>query len=239
VKGALDDIFHRIDRTESPRRLWSLMVRYFRARGFGSLLYILLDHKRPGYPLAVFGNGMPPGLKETYVALGGGRHDPMVRVAMATGSPQIRSKIVERFRLTHDEGEHRAVMQGLGLGETLLFPLFGPARHDAAFGLACPERESVIPSANLVALHMAGQAAHLRLLALRPDLMGHGQILTAREIEILRWVAQGKSNSVIAEILGLAPGTVDTYLRRVFDKLDVADRTTAAVKGLSLGLIRA
>jgi DNA-binding CsgD family transcriptional regulator len=63
--------------------------------------------------------------------------------------------------------------------------------------------------------------------------------LSARELEILRWVAQGKSNVVIADILQISSGTVDTYLRRVFEKLNVADRTSAAVKGVGLGLIAA
>ena len=52
-------------------------------------------------------------------------------------------------------------------------------------------------------------------------------------------MAQGKSNGVIADILSISPGTVDTYLRRIFEKLDVTDRTSAAVKGVSMGLIRA
>ncbi|MCW2404603.1 DNA-binding NarL/FixJ family response regulator [Sphingobium sp. B1D7B] len=52
-------------------------------------------------------------------------------------------------------------------------------------------------------------------------------------------MAKGKSNNVIAKILSVAPGTVDTYLRRVFNKLGVADRTTAAVKGVGMGLIQA
>ena len=63
--------------------------------------------------------------------------------------------------------------------------------------------------------------------------------LSSREKEILDWVARGKSNSVIAEILEISPGTVDTYMRRIYVKLDVSDRTSAAVKGVGMGLIAA
>jgi ATP/maltotriose-dependent transcriptional regulator MalT len=81
------------------------------------------------------------------------------------------------------------------------------------------------------------QHAYLRSLELVPE-ASQAPRLSGRETEILGFVALGKSNGVIAEILSLSAGTVDTYLRRIFDKLDVADRTTAAVKGVSLGLIR-
>ncbi|WP_068117153.1 helix-turn-helix transcriptional regulator [Tropicimonas marinistellae] len=61
--------------------------------------------------------------------------------------------------------------------------------------------------------------------------------LTPREHEILGWIASGKSNAVIAEILGISRHTVDTYNRRIFRKLDAADRTTAAVKALHAGVL--
>jgi LuxR family transcriptional regulator/LuxR family quorum-sensing system transcriptional regulator CciR len=41
----------------------------------------------------------------------------------------------------------------------------------------------------------------------------------------------------MAEILDLSPNTVDTYVRRIFRKLHVGDRVTAALRGLALGLI--
>ncbi|WP_093162161.1 helix-turn-helix transcriptional regulator [Aliiruegeria lutimaris] len=63
--------------------------------------------------------------------------------------------------------------------------------------------------------------------------------LSQRQKEILSWVALGKSNSVIASILGISPHTVDTHLRRIFDRLDTTDRTVAAIRGIQAGLIAA
>ena len=60
--------------------------------------------------------------------------------------------------------------------------------------------------------------------------------LTQRESEVLSWVAQGKSNSVIAEIMQVSPHTIDNYLRRTYAKIGVNNRTSAAVKALLLGL---
>ncbi|PRY21266.1 DNA-binding CsgD family transcriptional regulator [Aliiruegeria haliotis] len=61
--------------------------------------------------------------------------------------------------------------------------------------------------------------------------------LSARQKEILSWVALGKSNSVVASILGISPHTVDTHLRRAFERLGTTDRTVAAIKGINAGLI--
>ena len=60
----------------------------------------------------------------------------------------------------------------------------------------------------------------------------------ARETEILAWVARGKSNPLIAEILGISSHTVDAHLRRIYLKLGVFDRISAAVRGIGIGLIR-
>ena len=66
---------------------------------------------------------------------------------------------------------------------------------------------------------------------------GQHSRLSPQELEVLRWIARGKSNTVIAEIMGLSRHTVDTITRRMFGKLDVTDRTRAAVRGLAFGLI--
>jgi DNA-binding NarL/FixJ family response regulator len=52
--------------------------------------------------------------------------------------------------------------------------------------------------------------------------------LTAREAEVLRLVASGKSNSQIATELVLSEKTVARHLSNIFGKLDVSSRTAAA-----------
>ena len=59
--------------------------------------------------------------------------------------------------------------------------------------------------------------------------------LTPREIDVLRWVAAGKTNRQIAELLGASPRTVQKHLEHVFDKLGVETRTAAAMRWQSLG----
>jgi DNA-binding CsgD family transcriptional regulator len=52
--------------------------------------------------------------------------------------------------------------------------------------------------------------------------------LTKREAEVLLWVSQGKTNPEIATILGTKPKTITKHLERVFSKLGVETRTSAA-----------
>ena len=54
-------------------------------------------------------------------------------------------------------------------------------------------------------------------------------LLTARELELLKMIASGKKNLEIATNLNISERTVKNHLSHVFDKLKVADRTQAAV----------
>ena len=53
-------------------------------------------------------------------------------------------------------------------------------------------------------------------------------MITDRESEVLLWIARGKSNRDIAEILSLSPRTVNKHLEQIYTKLGVENRTSAA-----------
>jgi DNA-binding response OmpR family regulator/DNA-binding CsgD family transcriptional regulator len=53
-------------------------------------------------------------------------------------------------------------------------------------------------------------------------------LVTEREAEVLLWIAHGKSNRDIAEILSLSPRTVNKHLEQIYAKLGVENRTSAA-----------
>jgi DNA-binding NarL/FixJ family response regulator len=60
--------------------------------------------------------------------------------------------------------------------------------------------------------------------------------LTEREREVLGLIAQGLTNSAIAERLVLSPKTVRNYITEIFSKLQVADRAQAIIRARSAGL---
>ena len=61
--------------------------------------------------------------------------------------------------------------------------------------------------------------------------------LSPRELEVLRLVADGRSNPEIARTLVIGEATVKTHLVHVFEKLEVNDRTRAVTRAMELGLL--
>ena len=64
--------------------------------------------------------------------------------------------------------------------------------------------------------------------AVQADLLRKHFGLTMREAEVLVWIARGKSNRDVGDILGLSPRTVNKHLEQVFTKLGVENRASAA-----------
>jgi len=64
-----------------------------------------------------------------------------------------------------------------------------------------------------------------------------GNDLSERELDVLRLLADGLSNGEIADRLHLSKGTVQNYVSGIFAKLDVTDRTQAALLALRHGLV--
>ena len=62
--------------------------------------------------------------------------------------------------------------------------------------------------------------------------------ITGRESEILQWVHMGKTNWEISSILDISPLTVKNHVQNILRKLDVQNRSKAAVKAAKLGLVK-
>lgn len=62
--------------------------------------------------------------------------------------------------------------------------------------------------------------------------------LSDREIQVLNLVAKGMTNKEIASAMVLAEGTVKSYLKQIFAKLDAPDRTRAVTLALERGILR-
>jgi DNA-binding NarL/FixJ family response regulator len=79
----------------------------------------------------------------------------------------------------------------------------------------------------------------LRAVASPPKEFEGEEALTERELDVLRLVARGASNSQIAEELTISVNTVKVHLRNILDKLRLDNRTQAAAYALRCGLVAA
>ncbi|WP_177242107.1 response regulator transcription factor [Saccharopolyspora antimicrobica] len=64
------------------------------------------------------------------------------------------------------------------------------------------------------------------------------QVLTRREQEVLRWIADGYTHSQAARRMGLSAATVDTYVKRIRAKLEVRNKAELTRKAIELGVVR-
>jgi DNA-binding NarL/FixJ family response regulator len=71
--------------------------------------------------------------------------------------------------------------------------------------------------------------------AVRPGRAGTIARLSERELDVVRLVVDGRSNDEIAARLGIGAKTVESHLRRLFERLDIASRTELATRALREG----
>jgi DNA-binding CsgD family transcriptional regulator len=84
-------------------------------------------------------------------------------------------------------------------------------------------------------LFLLGHEAHARL-ATRPSRAWRPG-LSHRESECLEWIARGKTNPEIGDILGVAPDTAKEHVQALFGKLGVKSRAQAVARGHALGYL--
>lgn len=98
------------------------------------------------------------------------------------------------------------------------------------------ELRRAIKAAAAGQVQLSPQAAARLLREVRtPDRIA--EPLTDREMDVLRLLAQGKSNKDISQALNIAEQTVKTHVSHILDKLDVPSRTQAALYAIRAGLV--
>ena len=78
---------------------------------------------------------------------------------------------------------------------------------------------------------------HRYLLVRMPNPRRNRIQLSPREQEIVRMVAKGHPNKIIADVLNISSWTVCTHLRRIFAKLGVGSRAAMVAQLLELGML--
>lgn len=161
--------------------------------------------------------------------------DPLPRIALQTPMAFAWPRDLDMDQLSEQERRYLDIAAQHGLASGIATIGYGPNGRMGFLGAIWTRAEP--PSDEvLLAVQQICQISFLRYCHIvREDF--DVPPLSNRELEVLEWMCKGKSNPVIGEIIGVSRSSVDTYIRRIFAKLDVTDRTAACMRANSLGLI--
>ncbi len=186
-------------------------------------------------PRIIIGDGLPASWEQQYRATLH-RFDPLPQIAKQKLEAFVWPGQVEIEELGKQQKYFLELAEQHGVGRGIGVACFGPEGRSSFLGAILDEDAPMPDDSMLFRIHTLGQNAFQRYCRIVP-LAEEPPALSNREMEVLQWMSQGKSNSVIADILEISPSSVDVYVRRIFSKLGVSDRTTAAVKAFTLGMI--
>lgn len=223
-------------RARSARQLFDELARIARRLGFDHVSYGV----RPPLPLTqprilVF-DTYPLPWHERYAARNYLAIDPTVQHGLRSLLPLVWSdELFQSVRGFWEEARAHGLRYGwaqpcrdpAGIAGMLTVSRSHEELTDAELRIKAPQ---------LAWLTQVAHAGMARLL-LRRCLPEPAQALTRREVEVMRWTAEGKTAEQVAAILGISTRTVNFHVANVVAKLGVANRTAAAIHAAMLGLL--
>jgi DNA-binding CsgD family transcriptional regulator len=226
--------------TQEVARLFGAALENY---GFDRFCYSLItDH--PSLGLAA-GHGIvqnyPDDWMAHYNANNYQKKDPLPRYGFNTMRPFTWDSLEQTRELKPEEKKVMNEAREARLLDGVAVPICGTCGELAGVGMASSIGRIQPDAALLGKLHALVMQFHLVYTELevkdRPPPPTCQVNLTAREREILQWAAEGKSDSVIAEILGVSHATIRFHMNNIFKKLNANERTLATVKAIRTGLI--
>lgn len=179
----------------------------------------------------------PQGFAETHDRLELGRDNPLITRALASVEPFSAADTWAAAELTEAQRtvlRHLSVSLNLRNGWTFPIAYCGETRGIVILAGLEPDMSPLTASM----FHLLAHTAFRRSEELaRANPKGHA--MTARELECLRWVAQGKTDVEIAVILSIKARTVRFHVENAKRKLQVATRVQAVAQAMKLQAIAA
>ena len=161
--------------------------------------------------------------------------DPIMLETRKRGEPFRWFDLERRKDLTPHQRSLFTDLRAAGFLDGYAVPVFARPGDIAYFGLGSTRGKIEVSDARMLELQAFCQQLHVRYSELVAQI--EAPQLSKRETEVLELIAQGRSNAAIAEMLELSAHTVDTLVRRCFEKLGVSTRVEAALTAVGRGLI--
>ena len=197
--------------------------------------------EQPGAPAVILPvRNTPVEFAEQTIDATSGRRDPVLQRLKTMSIPFVYDQALYVQGSAGDLWEEQAQF-GYRTGVALAMHM-SEGRH-FVLGIDRPDALPKNPDhvaqmmANLQLMAAYAQSTAVRLLLPKVPSNAPAPTLTAREQEVLRWARDGKSNSVIAQLLTISERTVNYHLSAAMRKLGVATKHQAAAKAQALRLL--
>ncbi|WP_411816613.1 helix-turn-helix transcriptional regulator [Hyphococcus sp. DH-69] len=230
----IQDTLYITERTALRRYFIDFMKKY----GFDMISYhYVADNFRKipietAFPI----NTLPSWWNETYIESDYFEIDPVAEEARKNPLPFYIPDIAKRSDLTPAQKAFLDDLDTAGIHNSIAVPVYARLGEIAHFCLGKHGAKEVkLSLAELLEIQAICQHMHIRFNEIskkRP-----APKLSVREVQVLELIARGKSNTAISKDLGVSPNTIDTLVRRCFEKLGVTSRVEAALAGVGQGLI--
>jgi len=204
---------------------FDLIAYHYLAEGFKKL------SMEKGFRISKF----PESFIKLYLKKGAFDYDPLMEETRRRSVPFHWYDVQDRSDLTAAQKDFFESMRAIGVKDGIAIPVYARPGDIAYFSLGSTRDEVSLSKAEMLELQAICQQMHLRYNELTKT--AAPPKLSRRELQVLELIAQGKSNSVMGDLLGISPNTIDTLVRRCFEKLGVSSRVEAALAGVAMGII--
>lgn len=222
------------------RTLEARLVRFANDLGFGIISGALVVEQSAGRVTTFCFGNTPEAYQSTSESADIGKRDPVMRRLKRLSAPFVYDQSLYVNEQAADLWEMQALF---GYKTGIAMALHLPGGKHFIMGV---DRDQPLPGdealvtrmmADLQLLAVHAQETTVRLLA--PDAVEVQYLprLTDREIEILKWTAEGKSAWAVGQILSISEHNVKYHIKRILMKLSVGSKHQAAARAKALGLI--
>ncbi|MBQ5940167.1 LuxR family transcriptional regulator [Massilia sp. AB1] len=217
-----------------------MLFKLARGQGFDRVLYGVANSRHSRFDSAFLRSNYASEWRERYDRKGFAQFDPVVGHCMTSSLPIVWEPATfaePAQRAMYEEASEFGIRSGVTLpvhgpqGEFGVLSFASDAEPDEAFHKSVAE---VLPGLSLIRDYAFASSAKFRVQESRQE---SAPRLTRRELEVLQWVAAGKSSWEIARITTCSEATVNFHLANVRQKFGVNTRQQAVVKAIALGLI--
>ena len=237
---SLEKFIEDTNAAKSANDVFLLFDKALKSLGYDCFCYSLItDHPSLGLNA---GHGVMRNYSENwmkhYADKGYEKIDPVPKYCFSTNKPFTWDWMVNSLELSNDERKVMNEAQEAKLFDGVAVPLYGINGEIAGVGMASSASGTEMNKDILCKIRALAFQFHLAYTEKEEAAESLRDIhLTVREKEILLWAAEGKSDPIIAEIIGISHSTVRFHLNNIFKKLNANERTFAVVKAIRHGLI--